>query len=104
MGKKSFITWGLGYVKKDLTFLYFTGTIEVEAYLMSTDYDSYFVSYSCLGQDEQTKCNKPEVSLWSRSTTISPEKFADAQINIMGMCLNYDTFEKVEHLNGSTYI
>ena len=84
-------------------FLCFTGTIEVESYLMSTDYESYFVSFSCLGQDEHSKCNKPEVSLWSRSTTIAPEKFANAKIAIMGMCLNYDTFETVEHLNGRTY-
>ena len=67
---------------------------------MDTDYESYFITYSCLNQDVHFKCNKPEVSLWSRSTTIPPEKFADAKLVIIGLCLNYDTFVKVEHLNG----
>ena len=85
-------------------FLFFTGHIEVESYLMSTDYISYFVSFGCLGQDESYNCNKPEVSLWSRSTTITPEKFTEAMLTINGLCLNYGVFETVENLNGRTYI
>ena len=92
------------YMKCNLVFLFFTGHIEGESYLMNTDYESYFVSYSCLGQDENSKCNKPEVSLWSRSTTIPPEKFAEAQLTINGLCLNYGVFETVENLNGRTYM
>ena len=83
--------------------LYFTGTKEVEEYVMDTDYESYFITYSCLNQDMHFKCNKPEVSLWSRSTTIPPEKIADAKLTIIGLCLNYDTFVKVEHLNGKSH-
>ena len=70
---------------------------------MDTDYESYFITYSCLNQDVHFKCNKPEVSLWSRSTTIPPEKFADAKLTIIGLCLNYDTFVKIEHLNGKSH-
>ena len=70
---------------------------------MDTDYESYFITYSCLNQDVHFKCNKPEVSLWSRSTTIPPEKFANAKLTIIGLCLNYDTFVKVEHLNGKSH-
>lgn len=73
--------------------------ISVTSYIMATDYSAYYVAYSCLGEDGDGRCIKPSASLWSRTTELSLEKLTEAKITIMGLCLNYDDFVKVNHSN-----
>ena len=80
------------------------GNEDVESYIMAINYTSYYVSYSCLGRDANLKCNKPLATLWTRSTNLSAEDFAEARRIIVGLCLNYDTFTSVEHSNGKNKV
>ena len=67
---------------------------------MALDYTSFYVEYFCYGQDAKSKCSKPSASLWTRSTSLTPEIFAEARRIIISLCLDYDKFVKVKHSNG----
>ena len=78
----------------------FAGQQDKEFNIMTINYTSYFVSYGCLSQDENLKCNKPHSTLWTRSKAMSAVDFAEAKRIIVELCLNYDLFVSVDQSNG----
>lgn len=50
-----------------------TGIVQRDSYVMGTDYTSYYVEYSCLGQDGNSKCSNPTASLWTRTLILTPK-------------------------------
>lgn len=80
-----------------------TDSVQVDYWIISTDYDHYSLTYGCSARSGDT-CLAAHAWIWSRKTTLQSQYYAMTNSSLPQLCLIPSDLIVTDQLKGLVYI